>query len=285
MQVRWSWSKDGARWAPIQTLAAPTIDKPRINGGFYADNHQVVAYVGTNHRSVEAYVSTDGLRWEDCGPVFTDGGEFVLTESFRPTLKRNMLAMGFRPGAKAVSVRFTTNAPLGPAEVLDIPWPDEGLHGRRMEETTWYQTDDGRIWIFNRDGGLWPKGAGTAAMRLWLGWSDDEARTWHVPVLTDFPDCSAEPFAGRCPNGSFFLINNPNRKPMDRRRMALSVSRDGRIFNRMFILADEPTENKYNGMEPGYQYPHGLVDGNRLLVVYSVNKEDVEVGIIALPLP
>jgi len=52
---------------------------------------------------------------------------------------------------------------------------------------------------------------------------------------------------------------------MDRRRLALSVSQDGRVFDRMYILVDEPTENKYNGMEPGYQYPHGLVEEDRIV--------------------
>jgi hypothetical protein len=60
------------------------------------------------------------------------------------------------------------------------------------------------------------------------------------------------------------------------------LSDDGAVFDRQYTLVDSPTSRRINGRhkEDGYHYPHACVDGNKLLVVYSVNKEDVGVGVI-----
>ena len=44
----------------------------------------------------------------------------------------------------------------------------------------------------------------------------------------------------------------------------------------------EPTRQRFQGHLKchGYQYPSCLVDGDRLLIAHSVNKEDIAVGIV-----
>ena len=66
--------------------------------------------------------------------------------------------------------------------------------------------------------------------------------------------------------------------------LAISLSRDGLNFDRMavikFIAPPRRHEGKFKGA--GYQYPHSVVVGNFLWVIYSVNKEDMEVARIPL---
>jgi len=69
---------------------------------------------------------------------------------------------------------------------------------------------------------------------------------------------------------------------MDRNFFALSLSDDGAKFHTLYQLVSEPTHQRFQGHLKchGYQYPSCLVDGDRLLIGYSVNKEDIEVGIL-----
>ena len=95
-----------------------------------------------------------------------------------------------------------------------------------------------------------------ASCRLGLACSDDEGRTWSELVRTDFPNTNSRAFAGR-----------------------LS---DGRLFDRQYTLIGGNTTRRINGRhkEDGYQYPSCCIDGDKLLVIYSVNKEDIEVGTV-----
>ena len=64
----------------------------------------------------------------------------------------------------------------------------------------------------------------------------------------------------------------------------LLLSEDGYVFDKVYLLIDDPTSRRVTGLlkADGYQYPCCLPDGDRLLVGYSVNKEDIECGIIPL---
>ncbi len=48
------------------------------------------------------------------------------------------------------------------------------------------------------------------------------------------------------------------------------------------MLVEGNTTRRVNGRhkEDGYHYPNCYPDGNKLVVTYSVNKEDIEVGIL-----
>jgi len=50
----------------------------------------------------------------------------------------------------------------------------------------------------------------------------------------------------------------------------------------MVRLIKEPTRQRFLGhlKRDGYQFPSCLVDGDRLLIGYCVNKEDIECGIV-----
>ena len=74
-------------------------------------------------------------------------------------------------------------------------------------------------------------------------------------------------------------------KKFDRRALLISISDDqGASFDRCFILRDEPAVKRFDGQHKmdGWQYPYGYVWKNQLLVVHSVNKEDVAISAVKL---
>ncbi len=50
----------------------------------------------------------------------------------------------------------------------------------------------------------------------------------------------------------------------------------------MGLLRNQATTPTYNGASPGYQYPAMLEDSGSLHVIYSRNKEDIQIGKVAL---
>ena len=68
--------------------------------------------------------------------------------------------------------------------------------------------------------------------------------------------------------------------------LALSLSEDGVVFDRTYLLRDEPTMYRYAGKDPGYRgyhYPQLLERGGRLYVIHSENMEDIQ--LLELPVP
>ncbi len=64
--------------------------------------------------------------------------------------------------------------------------------------------------------------------------------------------------------------------------MLLGLSDDGAEYDRMFTVVTGDTTRRIEGKhkEDGYHYPNCLADGDRLLLVYSYNKEDIDVAVI-----
>ena len=63
--------------------------------------------------------------------------------------------------------------------------------------------------------------------------------------------------------------------------MVLAVSEDGVVFDRHFVLGDDPVgEPRWKGRAKSgrYGYPSYHVMGDEMFVIYSVNKEDVWMG-------
>ena len=69
---------------------------------------------------------------------------------------------------------------------------------------------------------------------------------------------------------------------LDRLHLMIALSDDGRLFDRQYMLVEGETTRRVNGRhkEDGYHYPNCFADGDKLLVIYSINKEDSEVGIV-----
>ena len=65
---------------------------------------------------------------------------------------------------------------------------------------------------------------------------------------------------------------------MNRVPLMISISTDGTKFERQYFLINQPTTIAFPGAlkAHGHQYPCSLVEQERLMVAYSVNKEHME---------
>ena len=228
---------------------------------------------------IDLYYTTDGENWQTKpfteeplmlfeGPRLTAGGRLLMPISL----------------SQAPGVCLWENAdPLAKRRIVMLPYEggfgEDYWSGKQAGifpygEASWYQTDDGRIWLYHRDE--------SASGYVRIALSEDDGETWTAPMLSDMPDSMSRVCAGRLPDGRYYLIGNSVRQLMDRVHLMLSISDDGATFTRMVQLVAEPTRQRFPGAlkADGYQYPIGLADGDKLLIGYSVNKEDIECGII-----
>ena len=118
--------------------------------------------------------------------------------------------------------------------------------------------------------------------KLALSFSDDEGETWSELLRTDFPNTYSRAYAGRLNDGRFYICGNSYDRLLDREHLLITLSDDGYVFNRQYVLIEGETSRRINGRhkEDGLHYPNSIVDGDRLIVIYSVNKEDICFGIL-----
>jgi len=260
----------------------------RNNSGLYATHDRLYAYVGVMTDpgedtatpgmtcfaqptfSLDIYATDDLTHWAHhasvCehiylfeGPRLTHGGRLICCGS--DERDNHAVILVWDAMADPTSSPRMIHIPPSPAGVV----PTQG---------TWYQTDNGRIWMYVRNGGV--------SSRLGLTWSDDEGDTWSPLHLTDFPNTFSRAHAGRLTDGRCYIVGNNYDVFLDRRRLLMALSDDGYTFDRQYSLLEGATTRRINGLhkEDGYHYPSTFVEGDRLIVIYSVNKEDIEVGIV-----
>ena len=218
--------------------------------------------------SVGLCISTDGQRWterfvaEDC----------YWFEAPRLTREGRLLCAGSRRGIPIVFL-WPGECPLEQPEIVEIPHDgSRGMDSGRFPygEASWYQTDDGTIFLFHRNE--------TDEMRLRVALSKDGGRSWTPPMLSNIPDSKSRVCAGRLADGRYFLINNAIADLLNRVPLMISISTDGVKFERQYFLINEPAAIAFPGAlkAHGHQYPCALVEEDRLIVAYSVNKEHME---------
>ena len=66
--------------------------------------------------------------------------------------------------------------------------------------------------------------------------------------------------------------------------MVLCVSDNGTDFNKWFLLRTEAYRLQFPGLYKGgiYAYPHAVIDGDYMYIIYSKHKEATDVMRIAL---
>ncbi len=122
----------------------------------------------------------------------------------------------------------------------------------------------------------------TGSCRLGLTWSDDRGDTWSDLLPTNFPNSLSRAFVGRLPDGRYYIVGNNYDILLNRKHMLIALSDDGYVFNKQYKLIGGNTTRRVNGRhkEDGYHYPNCYAEDDKLFVIYSVNKEDIEVGIV-----
>lgn len=138
---------------------------------------------------------------------------------------------------------------------------------RHYCEGSFFQTDDGVLHMMLR----------TSDYCLAVTESRDDGETWSEPVMTDYTDCQSRHQFGRLADGRFFGLSCPE-PGSERTPLVLATSDDGVVFDRHYILGDEPSDPP---RMPGiykigrYGYPHMEIMDQAAFVIYSVSKEDI----------
>ncbi len=280
-RILYSHSSDGVTWSNHSLLT----DHRHGNGicvaaGFHVASDRLVAYYtatgGENFHpdtSLLARTSKDGQTWSQ--PQRLTSGFFIEGPQ-RLNSGRLLLAgehVGEARKTKRMRFLYTDDATgLNHWRAQTIRPPQLKVYG--YTEPSFFLRRDGTV---------------VATLRNYSGFlhtcsSADNGQTWTPVQQTNFPDSTARTSAGNLPDGTAWIINNSMAKQFDRSRLTIALSKDGRLFNSVRIIRDEPTKRRYDGNSKldGWQYPHAVVWKDNLYIAYSINKEDVGVTQIAI---
>jgi hypothetical protein len=134
----------------------------------------------------------------------------------------------------------------------------------------------------NRVVGLW-KNALTSI-------SKDEGKTWGpVTRAPKFVNSNAKIWGQKTSDGKYATVYNPSEF---RWPLAISVSDDGLAYKNLLLVQGDITTLRYGGNYKSYgpQYVRGIIEGDgtppdgNLWVTYSMNKEDIWVSSIPVPI-
>jgi len=295
--VAYSISDDGETWSAPKVLA-PAGEGGRMHssGGWWTDGETLVAYVNVWPQGfqsgagghAEYRLSTDGETWSEPRRVMGANGapvDGVIEQDPHRIGERVMTGFHLQPGM--IATPFFTDDPLGVSgwtagRMENLPRDTTtavAAHERRLSreiEPSLFRRGDCAVMVF-RDEEL--------SFRQLASESCDGGVSWTRPALTNMPDARAKQSAGNLPDGTAWLVNAPN---SDRPRLPLAVtlSDDGRLFDRSFLLRGtgdlQPLRFEGQYKRPGYHYPKSVVWGDWLYVGYATNKEDVQITRVPL---
>lgn len=283
--VYYSYSTDGKKWSkPIQ-IGPPN----RASGGWLTDgNHLSCLLISgdkVNKTSITEYChSLDGLNWsapkvliQNAGPSESarrlPNGRFIMvchglgTGDFKAVRGTRIMYSDAKDGLSDWKQGFLPDLPGYNA--------NDKEKVARAVEASWFRRKDNTLVMLFRD--LWFEQS-KRTWKLLAAVSKDNGSSWSVPVLTNITDSDSMQCAGSLPSGTIFFVNNP--VPTRRRvPLTLTISKDGKLFDKSYLLRDIPQPRRYEGISKteGYSYPGSLVWKEHLYVAYATNKEDVEI--------
>ncbi|CAM3745670.1 six-hairpin glycosidase [Mucilaginibacter galii] len=160
------------------------------------------------------------------------------------------------------------------AEETDRKDPIIPLH-KEYKAFNFYHLPDGRVV------GLW-KNALTAISK--------DGKTWpNATRAPRFVNAAAKIWGQRTSDGNYATVYNPSEY---RWPLAASVSKDGLNYTNLLLINGEISPMRYGGNYKSYgpQYVRGIEEGNgfppdgKMWVTYSMNKEDIWVSSVPVPL-
>src|SRR5437762_2808466 len=120
--------------------------------------------------------------------------------------------------------------------------------------------------------------------------SKDEGRTWMYNPLRapKFVNSNAKIWGQKTSDGNYATVYNPSEF---RWPLAISVSNDGLNYHNLLLVNGEISTMRYGGAYKSYgpQYVRGITEGDgnppdgNLWVTYSMNKEDIWIASIPVP--
>jgi predicted neuraminidase len=280
-QVVYSTSADGHNWSAPQVLArdpdGPSGPARWIARGLFLHEGKLTALAAYQESADYGKRGTD-VVWKNLRLMYFqwEAGAWKEKGIFAADCMNNVPPE--RLGARLAMICRDKNMDVSVA-LLDDParltWKRTRLAAdppfHKMDEPTWYRDPDGVVHMIVRDN--------SRSGKLIRVLSRDGGVTWEKPLLTNYPDATSKNFTGRLSNGRYFLVNNPN--PLKRDPLSISFSRDGWSFgDPRNIRVDAPPRRIEGRAKPSgsFQYPHAIEQAGSLWVIYSTNKEDIEIS-------
>lgn len=291
--VQWSRLNGNGKWTEPRLLAKPGMlyeTHPEvtslINGGLVCSNGNLLQFYSgfsdkrTSYNQASkwappllagVFVLDSQLDvWHHRGAIIDD---FLVNEAPRKTSNGRWIMTGENCFGQT-KVAYSDSLDLSAAKSWRTVSVPKGEGAFYKNEASWIEYPNGNLGLFLRDDGK--------SRSVWRSESKDRGESWTVPLKSNFPDAMAKGTAGRLGSGDYYYISNPNRA--GRIPLTIAISKDGRLFDRIAILRACQTNQRFPGKGKciGYQYPNAIEYGDRLYVIYSVNKEDIEVLSVSL---
>ena len=226
------WQRDG------ELLALVSLDEA---DGFFGESLELRAF----------RYDPNPNAWKDAGLVFDN-----TINNFPPKLLPNGEWMMTRRSFDR-DVYMLTGGIDGVDQWENHPVVRMGESELMPEEPYWWVLPDGKLLALFRDN--------AKSGFLYRAFSTDMGRSWTRPARTDFPDARSKFNGLQLSDGRYILVSNPN--PEKRDPLALSISDDGMVFDKMGYL--------FGGRR--IDYPHVIEHDGYLLIAFSGGKQSIEI--------
>jgi hypothetical protein len=300
-RVAFATSSDLRTWTQAQVLASPGVGKDGKRGvltpaGFVQHTHAggttlTAFYSCYEHDMIGtrmfAQQSLDGITW---GPPIDIGVPSCPNGGPTPIAGGRLILPGnttFPYTDDPSGLCGWTQASLFPAWHSQHPEDNPRTFWEVQKVAGWpvglcssgfFETREGTIRMLLR-------ARGEQGWRLWLSDSTDRGATYSPPLPTEFLDNDASFQFGVLPEGivpgeRVWYVGFPDpARGWARSKLILSLSDDDKVFDKHFVIADEPYDIQFHGQYKlgDYSYPHASVLGNSMYILVSREKEAMEV--------
>ena len=142
---------------------------------------------------------------------------------------------------------------------------------KQPNEPSWFSRKDGTAVMVFRDD--------NRSNKFYVACSEDYGRSWTKPAMSGFEDCKSKHRDGNLPDGTCYIISNPSVE-FDRNPLTISLSKDGRHFDKAFVLKNESQwlANDGRQLKGTYEYPSAVAWKDHFYVIYSAYKRDIGVS-------
>ena len=242
---------------------------------FYGDNEgygvgRVVREIYQNGHLGPIYFIRPNDNWTDAllYPLYSESPDSGFVQACNDMLSDKVRRMQWLEEDRLAKDR---------KEFYRVPWIKDGDRMKPGQAFCFYTKENGTIVGFFKG--------------RWVTTTKDKGETWTDPVYCEtLTYGGAKIWAQRLDNGRFALVYNPTNSSA-RHPLCLTTSDNGETFDFLVNVHGEIPPKRFWGREkrPGPQYVRGMIEGNGnppgddLWVVYSVNKEDMWISRIPVP--